>query len=377
MKKLLTIVILAAMLSMTVPILAQNTPTAANVTQALSALPVVKAKWETPDEDLTRPFTQINPPVNYSTTKPITYWTVVTADSVGKIDDSYVLVYHPDGTYKYKVPLQEIPICPGGVFNTTLYNTFVSEITAADNGGSVTYGNSFNLTDVIEEVHQCLAKVFKGTEVIDYCQMCGQFTWTPHCSNPSNCTTIWVPSNLTNGYRVEAYGVNKDGATSTGLVNYFEYICTAGIETDFNKLDFGNVYYHSETLIGGDKIWNTPNGPACASGTGCRPPSVRNIGNIPVNLTVWQDDMQFGYAGTGPTKDWNVQWDARLGEPSEHLASTFDPFVTTPLDGGLDLCQLDKLSFSIYPKNIVSFGPKNGTVVLEPVKVPFPWWPIV
>ena len=84
--------------------------------------------------------------------------------------------------------------------------------------------------------------------------------------------------------------------------------------------------------------------------------------------------MQFGFSGLPSNPDWNVQWDARLGEGSEHLTSVFSPNVTVTLDGGLDLCQMDKISFSIYVNKLINSGSHTGWVEITPVPLTFPWW---
>jgi hypothetical protein len=144
-------------------------------------------------------------------------------------------------------------------------------------------------------------------------------------------------------------------------------------------LDFESVLYRVHKWIEGDRTWDAI-GPACkpvsqgGSNIYCIPPSIRNIGNIPSNISITQDDMHFDHSGTDQNPDWNVEWDARLGEYNEHTTSVFNPYQTVTLDGGLDLCQMDKISFSIYVKKATSPGLKTGTVTIEPVPVLFPWW---
>ena len=189
--------------------------------------------------------------------------------------------------------------------------------------------------------------------------------WVSQCDGNDPCTLIWTPLNPEVGYKVEAYAFDKGGAMSEKLVNYMEYLCGKGLETDFTSLDFETVNYRTHKWIEGDYVWDDPKGPACKLGETCVGPTIRNIGNIPCQVSVLQDDMNFGFSGVDP-KDWNVQWDARLGVyPNE--VSIFDPEETVTLDGVLDLCQSDKISFSIYVKKMVETGPHIGEVILEPV----------
>lgn len=392
MKKLLVMALLTIMLT-TVPVFAQTTPTQAYYSgSGAGTPPVIKAKWELPDEDPIKPWTQVNPPMSYQGNKTIDYWVIVTDyDGWNSVDAAYVDVYHPnnncdppgcDGSlcpsFKYQVKLTEIPICyPNGTIIQSNLDMVSANITAAHAAHLVTYGQNntgydFTLDEVKHELIKCSAKAFKGSQIIDYHQMCGEFTWEYQCTGtPPICNYTWTATDKTTGYKVNAYAYDTSGLKSPYLTNYFEYICQAGIEVDFNRLDFENVLYKEHKWIEGDNIFNTPTGPACRIGGGCRAPTIRNIGNIPVNITVMQDDMDFGYSGLITNPDWNVQWDARL---EENAISIFNPYQTVMLDGTLGLCNTQEISFSIYVSKPVSTGQHDGTVTIETVKLPFPWW---
>jgi hypothetical protein len=140
--------------------------------------------------------------------------------------------------------------------------------------------------------------------------------------------------------------VMMHGATT--YLTYW-YIPTAGIEVDFTGINYGTVAECSNKWVGGDLLMDTP-----------LKPTVRNIGNTPVELYVWQNDMGFGKtAGV-----WNVEFDARLtadgqirvfwpdekdmidpsGDPDD--PTNYYPGVRIP--GVLPLCTEDKLDFSIH-----------------------------
>ena len=93
---------------------------------------------------------------------------------------------------------------------------------------------------------------------------------------------------------------------------------------------------------------------------------------------VLQNDMQFGYSGPllNPkyTSDWNVRWDARIGDYNDNPTVEFNPFEQATAVGNIGLCGLDKISFSIFVKKMASTGGHIGTVELTAIPVTFPWW---
>jgi hypothetical protein len=131
-------------------------------------------------------------------------------------------------------------------------------------------------------------------------------------------------------------------------------------------------------MIEGDRVFDalsTPPNPACDPETGgnCRAPTIRNTGNIPVTIDVTQDDMDFGQT----SGDWNVRWDARLGLENPVM---FWPEETAHLHYGegegapLDLCALDKISFSIHVIKAKPNTDHSGFALIEPIPVETCWW---
>lgn len=100
------------MLLTSIPVLGQNVPTGAYVPPDTGQPPIIKAKWEEPDSadpsHLTLG-TQVLPPMRWGSTVPVEYCVVVT-DINGKdnVNSAYVDVYHPDGSFKYQLPLDEV-----------------------------------------------------------------------------------------------------------------------------------------------------------------------------------------------------------------------------------------------------------------------------
>ena len=87
-------------------------------------------------------------------------------------------------------------------------------------------------------------------------------------------------------------------------------------------------------------------------------PTVRNIGNTFMQVTIEQDDMGFSESRDG----WNVRWGARMG--NDKINEVFyEPFESVTLPNYLGLCGQDELDFYIYAIKGVP-GTKTGTMTL-------------
>ena len=327
-------------------------PTSVIIQSGGGTPPIIKAKWETPDEDPIKEGTQVFSPMRYQGLKEVTYWAIVTdPNGFGNLDRTYVDVYHPveypgDGSFKYQIQLDELAYeqvyesgCPH--IDDPVLGMIIAELTDAYNAGLVTFGEGYTLEEIIHELQQCSAKAYRGYEDLDYHQPCGM-------------------------YLVEAYHYDKQNLISEPLINHFEYVCSVGIELDFDRLDFEEVMVSSWKSIEGDYVFDTPIGPACKYGMDCRAPTVRNIGNIPAKIAVEFDDMGLGMTGD----EYNVYFDARLDLDD---VIYLDPYERKILPGTLDLCNTDKISFSIH----VTKGDTNeysGTSIIEAEPAP-PYYP--
>ena len=237
------------------------------------------------------------------------YYAVVTdPEGIGTVSAIYADIWHPDGSFKYQIQL--LPIHVGDTAGAVAEWEHAVDC----HNDLITY-NGYDEYEIWDELHQGEAWIFYGEALISYCQPGG-----------------W--------YYVGVRGHDSFGAWSEYLFNKFWYIPTAAIEVDFDTLNYGTCVISSNKWIGGDDIMYDTNGKA----------TVRNIGNTPVNLLVWQDDMQFGMTGDS----WNVIYDARLGAPTDNSYVSYEPFQTCDLmpgvyiPGTLDLCTKEKLDFSIH-----------------------------
>jgi hypothetical protein len=341
---------------------------------------------ESGDTSHSTPGTQINPPMIQQATKTIQFFAVV-ADPQGVQDvqqgEVFAYVFHPtpspkpysdfiapDGTsdhYKYKV-----------LYTTDLGSgpSAAAIVTAAWNAKLIKFGDKgqeggtgfFTLADLTNtdgtgELDKHTAELWMGTEVIDYEQPAGDYT-------------------------VKVYANDKAGNQSLPLVNTFRYMPITGVEVDFNNINYGSVSLKINQVIPGDLTWNSPPGTNNAT--------VRNIGNTWAQITVAQNDMGFGKAGssagtsyqgtvapiytqnptnTATQSNWNVYFDAVMGN---NLANEmfFDPTAkgsamtnVVTLPGILGLSALDELDFSICVQD--GMGSHTGSMVIGSVSAPF------
>jgi hypothetical protein len=343
-KRLLAIMLAVVLaLALAVPALANGATTEVNVAEGAGGKPVIKCKWETPDDcDIgdpdcpdcepphSIPGTQIMPvmPPTHGSKKAVQFWAVVTdPEGVGTVASVYVDVYHPDnypccGSWKYQLKLTKVDKESEGI----------PGFQSAEDQGLIKYAEGHNYASVLDQLEECLADVYKGEGYLDYHQPCGD-------------------------YRADYKAYDNVGNPSDILDNKFKYCCVTAMEVDFNKIDYGSVQVCHNKWVGGDKDFDE----SYTSTT----PTVRNLGNTDLRIGVEQDDMDLGQTyGVG----WNVEYDARLGADGVH--ANYMPFEKVTLEDVLHLCNTEKLDFSIH---IIKGdpGPYSGSITLTPEKAEF------
>lgn len=411
MKKLLGVVFAVVLvLALAVPAMAAtSTQVGTSVTIGGGGdTPVVKCKWEQePDNNITldggvtyltsatpnylesgdtshmlypatsTSYSQFNPPMIKNSDKLINYFAVVPNLNVGAIQAVFALVFHPtnapapynastatvpdpgvragtgetQGLFKYKVEYSMIGNSQTGNAN---YNaTVLSTLNAAYNAHLIDFGDSYTLQDVTEELIQGEANLWEGSALINYEQPAGDYT-------------------------VDVYSLNTGGIISNVLSNYFNYVPTAGVEVDFNAVNYGNVQLGQEAKIPGNTTWD----PTGVASTASPIATVRNIGNTWVHVTLSQTDMGFGSVGASATyaqrigtgsiaptafaradTNWNVFYDAVMGS-SLYNKVYYTPGGTVTLPNYLLLSTQDKLDLSIFVFQAVSGTSHSGTLTI-------------
>jgi hypothetical protein len=285
--------------------------------------PIIKVKWEYDlgpgphdgfaHDSCIEPGLQVAPLPNRFVL--VGYYAVVT-DPQGKdhVDHVYADIWHPDGEFKYQIELTRIG------FEDTVYDKTVAlgiwdhvirnhrDIITVNDDWAMGLDPGINWwDDVRDELNEPLAYMYYGEALLSYCQPGGYYT-------------------------VGVRAHDHYSAWCDYLFNQFWYIPTAAIQIDFRTVDYGIVAESFDQWVGGDYDMDTPH-----------KPTVRNIGNCPVELWVIQNDMDFGKTDGR----WNVQFDAQLTADEINRVYYF-PDILTRIPGILDLCTMEKLDFSIH-----------------------------
>jgi len=257
------------------------------------------------------------------------YYAVVTdPQGVTTIDSVYADIWHPDGEFKYQIELEAIGFDEYGDYDKTVALDVWDHVTFC-HPDLITYLDyqTYNESEILEELDQEQAYIYYGEAPINYCQPGG-----------------W--------YKVGVIANDNYDSWCDHLFNFFWYIPTSGIEIDFNLVDYGTVAEDYEQQAGGDKNMLTPG-----------LPTVRNIGNTPVELWVGQDHMGFGKTGVPPNDEWNVEFAARLSANGQKVY--YDPEESlVRIPGILELCTLEKLDFFITVYKGWEGQTYNGTMDL-------------
>jgi len=363
MKKILVLVLAVVLCAaFTVPVFAADVPTTVDVVATGSA-PFVKCKWEegmvggVNADTSSQPGLQINQnPGTYVCNGDvpaftlgkvgICYLAVVTHPiSMSLVNAVYADVYHPNvkkltnltgvptsdsewcGSFKYELRLDP--------FLTNDNTAAVAAFQAAYNKGLVTLEQGVTPADVIEEILQGEAELYKGCEYICTHQPAGEYT-----------VKVWAATGA---------------AQSNILINILTVNQLNSFLLDFTGVSYGQVAVGFEKQIGVDTNMCTP-----------LKPTVWNNGNVYINLKVMQDDAGFGQTSTQNGIVWNVHWAARLGDEQVGVKVAYDPFTTVTLPNVLVMCTPAKLDFFILIDKAIS-GPKvySGAMTITSVVVPF------
>ena len=305
---------------MVLPVSAQTVDTTVNIATGGGNIPVILCSWEADDSPSLEDGDSSNavsgsqflPPVEFEGVKAINYYAVVWDDEDnGNVNVVSWDVYHPDegwiaddirGEFKYQVMGDKVEEQGEAV---ALFQE------ALDNG-LVTIGPGYTANEILTEfLEKGTAALWTGTANIDYHQPAGD-------------------------YKVLATAFDHNNNKATLLENTFRYMPVTGFEIDFETVDYGNVNINTHKWIAGNRIFNPGDGR----------PTIRNIGNTDLQVTIVQDDMGLGKSTKNGVVSWNVRWDARLGNDNTNTR-VYWPGETAILPNPLPLCNTEELDFSI------------------------------
>jgi hypothetical protein len=335
------------------PALAADTNITTSVKINSVSSPIVKAKWEmniddagpvddddNGTDDSSAAGAQFDPSGIYGVDKNIAICAVVT-DPNGLADISSVetQIHYPED-----VALDSIhrnPGCGGTQSIITLsklskelaQNLFCNKI-RQNNHNLPTFNTDYDYDEICGgangggggELAGDSAAIYCGTDTLSYGYFSGEY---------------------------KAIVTATDSVNKTGkLENTFKYDPLTAFQTDFNKIDYGEISLNDEHEIAGDYNWNLLNEGSA---------TIRDVGNTRLDIKALQNDM-----GLGKTNgDWNVHFDSRVGNIGSD--THYDPEVNTAIAKTLNIAEMSSMDFSILVSNTPN-GSGNiftGTMVLS------------
>lgn len=349
---------------------ATNVNTSLNQDAGGGIAPIVKAKWE-----MNGPWTslfgtdastaagaQFSPSGQFEVSKKISFCAVVTdPDGVSDINAVYADIFYPQDRAFHPVAGVDNSNAGGGILanNSTQYFTD-PDLDFGENGCGLPVGDEILLTKLtkaqgislfctkIQNNNNNLPTFNTNYNYNEICSPTGELekeTAYVYCGDRN--ISYEDPDG---SYLVKVFAQDKAGMSSTILENHFDYLPLTGFEVDFSSVDYGNVKLNTHKIISGDLTFGTAN-----------LPTIRNLGNVRLQINITQDDMGLGTTNGLP----NVQYDARLGSNAAEWRN-YNPFTQTPIQDLLDESETEELDFSILVKK---FPPSaiptwEGTMVL-------------
>jgi hypothetical protein len=321
MKKLL-IIVLAAIMSLAVPLTAMASPinTELEVTQS-GGSPYVCAKFETPDDNDLVDGTQIWPIAGGMKTMKF-YVVVGDPNGIPDVSAVYIKVYHPDGSFKFQldaimpnwtiIPWDGLIDMDGDCSGDTSVNDALDIL---ESEGRITYGydpvrgTMMDLDLLKYDLRNNKQFMVEIVGEMEYCQPAGMYT-------------------------VEAIVVDQYGNAGT-LLNQFEYYSIVALRCDFDSISWGQVNVNQWNILYGDEDLMTPT-----------KPTVKNDGNDPAMLEVQFAEM-VGVNFLKKIRDFDV---LMLGGHIELQAG--ESMIITD-DGGVPIvlppCTPTQIDFSVHP----------------------------
>lgn len=342
---------LALTLSLSATAVASTISTGLTRDTSGGANPIVKAKWEAnadmyTDADVAAG-AQLLPSGQYNVNKTIAICAIVTdPDGLADINNVYADVFYPQnialGPSHKPLEGQSGEGCGKLMQEDVLtkldkaagIDLFCNKV-RNQNNNLPTFNTNYDYNEICAtdgELMKETAAVYCGTKDLSY-------------EDPYGAYEVWA--------------VAQDKVGLQGILsNRFSYLPVTAFETDFSAVDYGNVRLNTHKIISGNLLWEP------SSST---KPTVRNVGNTRLQMTVKQDDMGLGLTNS----TYNVKFDARVGSNAPYVV--YNPFEQKTLDDALDLSELDEMDFSI---DISKFPPTHpsdvftGNMTLGAVSAP-------
>lgn len=346
LKKFVALMTLAALVAGPAQALAQTNPADYDlpITTELSVIndttgnqnPIVKAKWEeemgvanreSGDPTHLTSGSQFNPPLVDGAKKEITVCTVVTdPQGLGTIATVKAQVEGPECAGKNPDWLYELtrtynPDTQAGAAKTRFTGAYDKGLVAFSDPTTYTYD------EIMNELHNGHAAIYCGPFNIDYEDPSGNYKVTIKAQDTLNGTTLFS--------------------------NYFLYVPMAGVVTDFTTVDYGTVQLMNQAMA--------PAGDYDLLTTAA--PTVKNIGNTRMRLSISQDQMGLPLAT-------DIVYAARVGDTT-HTKVTYGPNTTTDLLTVFGMSEKQKMDFWVTVRQTGDGTDYTGAMTLTANPVDF------
>jgi hypothetical protein len=201
--------------------------------------------------------TQLLPPCTYEGQKDCEVWVILRKDASAAGQEILC-----------RGPQQETVTLTKAEFPSELFASAVAS-------GRVSFGESFDAAAVTAAMADPSVETWMGSFSLAFDQEPGSYT-------------------------VEIRENREEGTEMSTLSVPLEYLAAACYEFDFDAVSFGSMSHGMLRTMEGDAEFGTSDRP-----------TVRNIGNVPLRLSLWQDDMRMGKSAHG---EWWVRYGVRLGD---------------------------------------------------------------
>ncbi|MCU0653508.1 MAG: hypothetical protein MUD10_04575 [Candidatus Pacebacteria bacterium] len=190
------------------------------------------------------------------------------------------------------------------------------------------------LCEKIQKNNTTLPQYAPGKNYIDFCASDGKLlaeTAAVYC-----CDQELAYDDVAGSYEASVIVKDTAGVLSDLTTSSFSYLPLAKLDLDFDTVNYGKVKENTETVA--DETISQA--------------MVRNVGNVPAKLSLWQDDMGLGKTGDA----YNVRYGARINATDASWVN-YTPFETVVMPAVFGLGQSMDIDLSV---KVLAFPPLDG-----------------
>lgn len=206
------------------------------------------------------------------------------------------------------------------------------------------------LCEKIQKNNTALPLFMSGLSYIDFCTPDGDLL--SQAASVYCCDQELAYDDVAGNYDGAVMAKGIDGEFSNMLSSKFTYLPLTKMSVDFNNVYYGAVKQGVETLAAG--IGSPELSAKAATVTNA---TVRNVGNTPARVSLWQDDMGLGKTDGAD----NIRYGARLSGIDASWTN-YAPFETIVMPDALDLGEAVDMDFSV---KVLNFPKGSGTSKID------------